>query len=255
MKSFSEKMRILQGMVFDFDGTLAHLTIDFDEMRREAASLAEDYLNFRPGPDKAPVLEWIEQIGLTISGEKGAGREKALEFREKCLEMIQEIELRAAEKGELFDYTRPLLARLSENGVSTAIITRNCSRAVRIVFPDIGDYCPCLLARDQTKRVKPDPAHLREALKSMGVCASRAMMVGDHPMDIQTGRRAGTMTGGVASGREPLESLLQLGPDAAAADLPELVRFLAGAGFLPPPLADRRSGPDNGSASAARPRL
>lgn len=51
-------------------------------------------------------------------------------------------------------------------------------------------------------------------------------MVGDHPLDVETARRAGTLSGAVASGRIGLEELSLAMPDFAAEDCPELLRQL-----------------------------
>ncbi len=78
--------------------------------------------------------------------------------------MIREIEMEAARSGALFRFTRPLLKMLKAEGAKTAIITRNCEEAVRVVFPDLYEVCPAFFSRDHVVTPKPDPAHVVCAL-------------------------------------------------------------------------------------------
>ena len=128
------------------------------------------------------------------------------------------MELKAAAKGRLFAHTRPLLARLREHGLKLGVITRNCTPAVGQVFPDAAEHVDCVLPREAVARVKPDPEHLLAALARLSVEPGQSLMVGDHPMDIETGRRAGTLTAGVAGGNITLDGLRRAGPDFAAPD-------------------------------------
>ena len=74
-------------------------------------------------------------------------------------------------------------------------------------FPDIDRYCQAVLTRDDTVRIKPHPEHLTTALSLLGAAPADAAMVGDHPLDIQLGREAGTFTIGVLSGHSTREAL------------------------------------------------
>jgi len=213
----------LESFVFDFDGTLAVLRLDFAEMKLRLNSLAERYSAPAPPPPFLPVLEWLAWLDKSIreSGADSSG------FRQKALTLISEMELQAARSGELFPFTRPLLKTLKEKGAKTAIITRNCEAAVRLVFPDISDYCSAFFSRDHVSSPKPDPAHLVHALESIGADLRTAIMIGDHPIDIQTGKAAGVMTAGVCSGNSRKEELVKAGADWVADDCQRLIELFA----------------------------
>jgi phosphoglycolate phosphatase len=51
-------------------------------------------------------------------------------------------------------------------------------------------------------------------------------MTGDHPMDVETGKRAGSLTGAVASGEYSLSGLAAAKPDFLAPDGETLLREL-----------------------------
>ena len=213
----------IRGMVFDFDGTLAELNLDFDLMKRKLAALAEVFLGDRPEPGALPALEWMEVLATKI-GE--ANRDEGLEFHCRGRLAIAAMELDAARQGRLFPFTRPLLLELRERGVRTGIITRNSYAAVKVVFPDIEQGCDVFIAREDAIRVKPHGDHLLQALMAMGVPPEHGLMVGDHPMDVTTARNGGTRAAGVLSGRMTEADFSLQQPDFMDRDAQALVRSL-----------------------------
>ena len=219
----------LQAVVFDFDGTLAELHIDFDRMRRSIVALAEVFLGEAPHPDGQPILEWLD----ILSGEIGEfDPDLGREFHTRARLTITAMELDAARKGRVFPFAADVLGELRRGGVKTAVITRNCTAAVRGVFPDVKAHCDVFLARDDVPRVKPDPVHLLTALEHLGVGREQVLMVGDHPIDISTARRAGTLSAAVASGRLSREELAAASPDYLAGDCRELLDMLRANGLV-----------------------
>ncbi len=212
-----------RAVIFDFDGTLASLSIDFAKMRLSVAALAEAFLGGPPEPSRLPVLEWLEELASEVSG---LDRAQGLELRSRGLLTITAMEMDAAREGRLFAFTRPMLRDLRRSGVPTAVITRNCTAAVRRVFPEITDNCDVFLAREDVARVKPHPGHALEALQRMGIGPDGVLLVGDHPMDVETARRAGLVAGAVASGGSDLETLSHAIPDFLAEDCGALMRQL-----------------------------
>jgi phosphoglycolate phosphatase len=218
----------IESLVFDFDGTLAELRLDFAEMKLRLNSLAESYFAPTPPPPFLPVLERVTWLENSIRGSFG---DRANGFRPQAMTLICEMELQAAAKGALFPFTRPLLKALAEKGAKTAIITRNCDAAVRLVFPDVSEYCS-FFSRDHVPSPKPDPAHLTHALDAIGAAPQSAIMIGDHPLDIQTGRAAGVMTAGVCSGNSSRDELLRAGADWVADDCQQLIELFSKEGFI-----------------------
>ena len=225
--------RALRALVFDFDGTLAELNIDFAAMRRQVEALARRRGWARPWPLEGYLLE---QVG-TVAAALGDG------FGPAALGLIEAIELEAAERGRLFAFTRPLLAQADGLGLGVAIISRNCGAAIGRVFPDLADHCRVFVPREAAPRVKPDPGHPLAALAALGVEPAAAVMIGDHPVDIITARAAGCRAVGVASGRVGREELLAAGADLALPDAAGLLPALARRGWLAGP---GRAGPSPG---------
>jgi phosphoglycolate phosphatase len=206
----------LRGLIFDFDGTLAHLNIDFNAMREEVHSLArrQGY----SGPWKDGYL--LEEVDF-LSKELGD------EFARDAASLIENREIEAAVKGSLFPFTLNLLTRIRGLGLGVAIVSRNCGPAIRRVFPDLDRLCEVFLPREAVTEVKPHPGHLLAALKGLRLSSSEAAMVGDHPTDIQAGRAAGCFTVGVTSGRMGPEQLQAAGADLVLPQAEGLLEALA----------------------------
>lgn len=219
----------IESMVFDFDGTLAELRLNFGEMKSRIAELAREYVRTAPPDTRIPVLEWIETLAEDLASRD---RGSAEVLRRRCLALIEEMELEAARGGCLFDFTRGVLDTLRMKRIRVAVITRNCEKAVRMVFPDLEEHCSALLTREHVPRVKPDPDHLLRALRKIGGAAGTALMIGDHPLDIQTGHRAGVLTAGVSSGNTTREELMRSGARWTAPDCRELMAVLEGLGLI-----------------------
>ena len=208
--------RGIAALIFDFDGTLAVPALDFAVMRREAIRAMENHVTVPDRPD-LPTMELLALIGTGTAAAKAA--------RAAALEAVRNVEIEAAKQSSLFPFVRPMLARLRELGLGMAIVTRNCPEAVAAVFPDAAEHGP-VLTRDDVPRVKPDPGHLIAALQRLNVPADNALMIGDHVMDIEVGKRAATLTAAVASGEHSLAKLAASGPDYIAPDGSSLMRLL-----------------------------
>ncbi|MBP7340961.1 MAG: HAD family hydrolase [Smithellaceae bacterium] len=207
-------------VIFDFDGTLAELNIDFARMRSGVCELIARYGIAPRTLSETYVLELIAEASALLGGGPSQ------RFKAEAFGLLEDIEVRAAREGELFENTRDLLAALTGHGIRAGIITRNCARAVRTVFPDIGAYCCVVVSRDDVTRVKPHPEQITLALARLGGSASSAIMIGDHPIDIETGRNAGTAAAGVLTGRFQREDFLRAGADAVFSRAPDIVQLL-----------------------------
>jgi phosphoglycolate phosphatase len=212
-----------KAVLFDFDGTLSMLTLDFMQMRISARQGLEQLL----APElmdkydaHKPVMEALAAILPQLS------KDTALAVRELVEQNLVNFEIVAAKKSKLFPFVLPVLTRLKQIKIQTAIVTRNCRASIAAVFPDYADYCAILLTRNDVRRVKPHPEHILSALPALGVKADQALMVGDHQTDILAGKNAGCKSAVVLSGEGKLEELRKAEPDYIARDLEELMQQL-----------------------------
>lgn len=169
-------------------------------------------------------MEIINSAGEILKAKSGNNAES---FIREAYNVIEQQEIKAAHNGGLFVETKDLLLRLAAAGIPTGVITRNCAAAVNIEFPDISSYCRIIICRDHVDKVKPHPEHLNTALQFLGVSARNSLMIGDHPLDIKTGKAAGTFTAGVLTGHFQKKDFRQAGADiilARAADILDMFK-------------------------------
>jgi len=213
----------VKAVIFDFDGTLAVLNIDFSSMREQVLSLVRHFGIKEEWITERYMLEIIDQV-YPMLWEKNPS--EASDFYQKAHQAIHAVELRAAEEGRLISGAEATLKILREKGVKIGIVTRNCEDAVRKVFPQIDHYCDLFVSRNSVRKVKPHPDHLTFVMESLKVSGEEAMMVGDHTMDIQAGKRVGMKTIGVLTGRTTREEFEKAGADYILRDASEINNLL-----------------------------
>jgi len=218
------KDRSMKAMVFDFDGTLAVLTIDFGLMRRR---VLEWMKSFGIGEDRIHekyLLEIIDEVYPLLLREKD--QKEAENFYRGAHRILKEVELEAAKGGNLIPGSKEILTFLKQKGIKVGIVTRNCGDAVRTVFSEIDVYCDVFLSRDGIKRVKPHPDHLTSVLSALGVSGSDAVMVGDHVLDIRAGKEVGMGTIGVLTGYIKREEFEKVGADLILENISDIRRMM-----------------------------
>lgn len=225
MTALKIKQDNIKTIIFDFDGTLARLNIDFHKMHEVIISLILSYGISKDRLRSNFILEMIDEAREIIN--RRSTREAGT-FWDEANDIIENMETEAASRGALFDDTKPLLESLRLNNISVGIITRNCAKAVKIVFPDILSYCPVVICRDDVNKVKPHPEHISLALARLGSAPEKAMMIGDHPIDITTGRNARTLTCGVLTGRCQKDDFIAAGADMVLANASEILNIVVG---------------------------
>jgi len=189
---------MIKTIIFDFDGTLTPLSLDFSHLKQEIADIARRYTTeeiIKETEDNF-IIEMIHRIEKRLDGTQAAG-----EFQKEAFDRLKALELESAMNKDVFPYTRDVLKKLNVKKIKTGIITRTSIDVIRHVFVDVDNYISVIVTRENTRHVKPDPLHALEALRMLGALPGESMMAGDHPTDIMAGMGAGMMTAGVLTGR------------------------------------------------------
>ena len=165
----------LEGVIFDFDGTLTKPgAIDFAAIHEAVGC-----------PRHVGLLEFLSEM-------------TDLEERARKEAVLHAAEAEAAERCRPNEGAVELVAFLRDAQVPMAIITRNSRMAVDIAFahlPEIDECCfAVVLTRDIPVNPKPFPDAVELAAGKLGVPTDALLMIGDHDFDIEAGRRAGTLT-------------------------------------------------------------
>lgn len=214
----------VRAILFDLDGTLIESNIDFAEMKRRVLVLAQSY-----GIDASPWSAWptLEIIQRVVGALQERASDDAADFASLANQTIIAVEMDAAARAAPFAGVPEMLCALDAQGYAVGIVTRNCRAAVRRTLARRALLSRVLLTRDDVVHVKPDPRHLSAALDAMGMTGQRALMCGDHPMDIAAGRAIGAVTVGIARHSEAHAAMAQARPDLLLERVTDLPGYLA----------------------------
>jgi phosphoglycolate phosphatase len=212
---------VIRAVVFDFDGTLTELTLDFGLMKSELDKLI---LTFVP-PGTLEVCKGSFMLETIRSIEEALGPRGAA-FKKQSFALLRDMEIAAAMGKEVFPYTRDVLKALKDMHIKVGIMTRNCTDAVKSIFPDLDDFIDALVTRDDIDLVKPDPAHPKTVLRILDTPAHEAFVVGDHPTDIAAGLASGAYAVGVLSGKIGRNELEQAGAHFIIGDIRGIMDIL-----------------------------
>ncbi|MFT4921616.1 MAG: phosphoglycolate phosphatase-like HAD superfamily hydrolase [Haloarculaceae archaeon] len=159
-------------VVYDLDGTLVRLNVDWDDVTADAATILSARGVDTEGMTLWDILEHAEENG----------------YRGKIEERIAEHEREGARTSR----DLPLTAELPAE-VPVGVCSLNCEAACRIALEihGIDSYVDAIVGRDTVASHKPDPEPLLEAIRALSVDPSRALFVGDTERDEETAQRAG----------------------------------------------------------------
>ncbi len=220
MKSMKVLLTRVECVLFDLDGTLVRTDIDFPLMKRTMISLAAEWgftSDKLADMDILAILDGASEF-LTLLGKA----DQAALLRDRAMAALEEIELRHARRTREIPSARELVEELKNRQIGVGIVTRNCKKASRISL-DMARIVPdVLVCRDDTVRHKPHPEPLQMALSKLGATAVHSVMVGDHIMDVQSGKAAGMKTVGFLSQGRPEGFFEQVDPDLVVRHLSEV---------------------------------
>ena len=153
-------------VIFDLDGTLTKPYLDFDAIRGEL------------GVD-GPILEAIAQMDAVS--------------RQQAEVIVLRHEREAAENATLQDGAVEVVAACRARGHAVAILTRNARPSVNLVLQNHGITVDALRTREDGA-IKPSAQPILSICEELRADPRCSWMVGDHRMDILSGRAAGTHT-------------------------------------------------------------
>ncbi len=214
-------------VIWDLDGTLIDSAPDI--CRALNAVLAESGL---AALDEAPVramigdgaLKLVER-GFTAAGvnlDEGSLKDKLDNF-------MQHYATDPSGRTELFPGAMAALDALSSAGCLQAICTNKPEEISRAVLRDFGieGHFGAIVGGDSTSRRKPDPLPLSTCLHTIGVSASRAVMIGDSAVDSATARALAMPVGLVTHGYARTD-VTTIDADFLVDDLSTLIDLLRG---------------------------
>jgi HAD superfamily hydrolase (TIGR01509 family) len=121
-----------------------------------------------------------------------------------------------------------LLEQLSQKGFVMGIVSfvRKTRLTRRLDMWRLGDYFRCAVTPEQVAEFKPSPQPYLKAIKDFHLAPKECFVVGDEPVDILGGKRAGTRAIGLPQGFYSREELEEAGADSIITSLNALPSIL-----------------------------
>lgn len=164
-----------QAVVFDLDGTLVALEVDWGEVLDEMMNFAVAELR------RDFTTRDVWQMLRDTEGSDRKGLERILRRREIA--------------GALRARTLPLadlLPLLGGRQVGVVSLNSRASCETALESADLTRYVDAIVAREDSKRLKPNPEPLLQCIKVLGSVPQASVFIGDRERDRITARRAGT---------------------------------------------------------------
>jgi len=225
MSQMTNPFEGIRAALFDLDGTLVETNIDFGLMKREMLALGEKHGIPACEMQGLDILSIVDFIVARLM--ESSRVDEAEQAKQEAFEKLEQIELAHCRDARPVSGAVALLDALREARIKIAIITRSCTSAVRLSTAGSGISWDVLLTRDDVSSAKPHPEHLLRALDMLGVRPEEAIMVGDHWMDVQGGKSAGTRTVGfLSAAADPDDFFDRVKPDLVIRSLGELIEHV-----------------------------
>lgn len=122
---------------------------------------------------------------------------------------------RDASSVELFPGVKETLQNLKNKGYLLSIASSRTTRTMvqMLEEKDLVSPFSLFIGVTEVQKAKPHPEPVLKTLEALEVPASEALVVGDMPVDILMGSRAGARTCGVTYGNSTRPELLEAGAD------------------------------------------
>ena len=159
-------------VVWDLDGTLVHLPVDWEIVTGDVATVFENAGIDAAGIDLWELLELADESGL----------------RDDVETVIASHERDGAQRSERLPHA-DAVGQFQAEGVCSL----NCEDACRTALDVHGldPHVDAVVGRDTVATRKPDPEPLLETLRQIDVDPADAVFVGDSQRDEEAARRAG----------------------------------------------------------------
>ena len=210
-------------VIFDFDGTLG-------DTRRNIILTMQQTLSRLGYPvfDEDTIAGTIGlplETGFAVLLPNQSPEEAAL-----CAATYREIfeENRKILVPKLFPEVKETLAELRRRDYVLTVASSRSSRSLNgfLADMDIASDISYVLGADNVAKAKPDPEPVLQTLRDLGFSAEETLVVGDMPVDILMGARAGARTCAVTYGNASAATLRTANPDYLIDSLGQLLTIL-----------------------------
>ncbi len=171
-------------VIFDFDDTIGHLSVQWSDVKRELVGWAQ--ANGKAVNPKDHIIVISNKLS-----EEPDGKQEVVDVFNKY-----ESECVRNETYLMFPSMVKLLREVKQAGYRVAIATGNNVKTVSDILEKEGlrDLVEFVCGMDMVRLSKPDPETLDVILKQLGVDRKDAVFIGNSKFDVMAGKAAGVKT-------------------------------------------------------------
>ena len=178
---------MLQGVIFDIDGTLvdsndAHAESWVDTFAEAGYDVPFDVVRPLIGMGGDKLLPKAAHVDADSEDGKKLTKRRMEIFREKYLPHLQAL-----------PGSRALVLRVRKDGLTPVVATSAKDKELQSLLKaaQVEDLMEEKATSSDAKRSKPDPDIVRAAIDESGIPREKLVMVGDTPYDVEAASRAG----------------------------------------------------------------
>lgn len=219
----------IEAVIFDLDGTLAHFNLDYKALRSEVRI----YLMSKRVPASVldvneSIFEMLKKAEIFVKNSSKS-LEAFVEVRTQALGIAERYEMEAATTTNLLAGAVETLKELQKMNLKLGLCTTSSDKAANYILQrfKIEGFFKVVVPRDKVKYVKPHTEQFEVALKTLGVHAKTALIVGDSVVDMQSAKELKAVAIGLPTGLTTTEQLMSNGANyiiTSLTDLPLLVK-------------------------------
>jgi len=164
---------MIKGIIFDLDGTLIQLPIDYEKIQKKLKEF------FNISDNLIPLIPKIIELSKNDQNKI-----------KKSFDLICEEEELVCNDFKIMDGTLEILKFYKSKNILLSLVTMQCNGALTKVLEkmEISDLFDSLISRDESVDRQNQ---IKLSLKNIGIKASEVLVVGDRINDIESAKKVG----------------------------------------------------------------
>lgn len=169
------KRERIKGVIFDFDGVIVKLDVDWQGLREEL----KDAFSLKDVVWMSEILEKIK----TIKGNKGL---------KEAYKTIRKYELKNFDNHNLIKKTVPIIGKIKKSGKRVGIFSNNMRTTIDLCLDQfkLNSLIDTVVSKEDVESTKPDPEGFYKILDNWQLSKDEVIFVGYSEFDMLCGKNA-----------------------------------------------------------------